>query len=116
MLELNWIGLGKRKAVPGRPVTFVVTRDFLDHFDLHSTTDLPGLAELRAAGLLESRVGAGAGGSDAATMAPDDDLTSPDTATAATPGGPSGQRGGGSEKGPENHQGDPGGAPPVLNT
>ena len=74
LLELNWIGLGKRKAVPGRPVTFVVTRDFLDHFDLRSTSDLPGLAELRAAGLLESR--AGAGGSDAATtMAPNDDLT-----------------------------------------
>ncbi len=40
---------------PGRPVTFVVTEAFLDHFGLASTRDLPGLAELRAAGLLDAR-------------------------------------------------------------
>lgn len=54
LLELDWIRLGKRKMTPGRPVTFVVTRSFLDHFGLESARDLPGLKELRAAGLLAS--------------------------------------------------------------
>ncbi|GIT90449.1 segregation and condensation protein B [Jannaschia pagri] len=54
LLELDWIKLGKRKQTPGRPVTFVVTRAFLDHFGLETPRDLPGLKELRAAGLLES--------------------------------------------------------------
>jgi segregation and condensation protein B len=40
---------------PGRPVTFVVTEGFLDHFGLESARDLPGIKELRAAGLLDSR-------------------------------------------------------------
>jgi segregation and condensation protein B len=40
---------------PGRPVTFVVTPTFLDHFGLENARDLPGLKELRAAGLLENR-------------------------------------------------------------
>jgi len=40
---------------PGRPVTFVVTDGFLDHFGLENARDLPGLKELRSAGLLENR-------------------------------------------------------------
>ncbi len=40
---------------PGRPVTFVVTEAFLDHFGLESARDLPGLKELRQAGLLDNR-------------------------------------------------------------
>jgi segregation and condensation protein B len=40
---------------PGRPVTFVVTEEFLDHFGLESARDLPGIRELRAAGLLDNR-------------------------------------------------------------
>ena len=40
---------------PGRPVTFVVTDHFLDHFGLESARDLPGLKDLRAAGLLDNR-------------------------------------------------------------
>lgn len=55
LLELEWIRFGRRKMTPGRPVTFVVTQTFLDHFGLESARDLPGLKELRAAGLLESR-------------------------------------------------------------
>ncbi len=54
LLELDWIGLGRRRKTPGRPVTFVVTRNFLDHFSLESVRDLPGLRELREAGLLAS--------------------------------------------------------------
>ena len=54
LLELEWIRLGRRRETPGRPVTFVTTQSFLDHFGLESARDLPGLKELRAAGLLES--------------------------------------------------------------
>lgn len=55
LLELEWIRFGRRKMTPGRPVTFVVTEGFLDHFGLENARDLPGLKELRAAGLLENR-------------------------------------------------------------
>ena len=55
LLEMDWIRFGRRKLTPGRPVTFVVTQTFLDHFGLESARDLPGLKELRAAGLLENR-------------------------------------------------------------
>jgi len=55
LLELDWIKLGRRRMTPGRPVTFVVTSHFLDHFGLENARDLPGIKELRAAGLLESR-------------------------------------------------------------
>ncbi|MEO1734382.1 MAG: SMC-Scp complex subunit ScpB [Pseudomonadota bacterium] len=60
LLELEWIKFGRRKLTPGRPVTFVVTNAFLDHFGLESARDLPGLKELRAAGLLENRPPPGA--------------------------------------------------------
>jgi segregation and condensation protein B len=59
LLELEWIRFGRRKMTPGRPVTFVVTEAFLDHFGLENARDLPGLKELRSAGLLESRQPAG---------------------------------------------------------
>ncbi len=54
LLDLEWIRLGRRRETPGRPVTFVTTPGFLDHFGLESARDLPGISELRAAGLLES--------------------------------------------------------------
>jgi len=56
LLEMEWIRLGRRKMTPGRPVTFVVTATFLSHFGLESARDLPGLQELRQAGLLDSRL------------------------------------------------------------
>lgn len=56
LFELGWIRFGRRRLTPGRPVTFMVTETFLDHFSLASARDLPGLAELRAAGLLDNRV------------------------------------------------------------
>ncbi len=55
LLEMEWIRFGRRRMTPGRPVTFVVTESFLDHFGLESARDLPGLKELRAAGLLDNR-------------------------------------------------------------
>ena len=60
LLEMEWIRFGRRKMTPGRPVTFVVTPSFLDHFGLETARDLPGLKELRAAGLLENRPPPGA--------------------------------------------------------
>lgn len=66
LLEMEWIRFGRRKMTPGRPVTFVVTQSFLDHFGLESARDLPGLKELRSAGLLENRPPPGA-------MSPDRD-------------------------------------------
>lgn len=62
LMERGWIALGRRRLSPGRPVTFVVTPDFLDHFGLASPADLPGVKELREAGLLENRYHPGAAG------------------------------------------------------
>ncbi len=55
LIELGWVKLGRRRMSPGRPTTFVVTQAFLDHFGLGTQADLPGLGELRAAGLLDNR-------------------------------------------------------------
>ncbi len=55
LIEMEWVRLGRRRMTPGRPVTFVVTQGFLDHFGLENARDLPGLKELRSAGLLENR-------------------------------------------------------------
>lgn len=55
LLEMEWIRFGRRRMTPGRPITFVVTETFLDHFGLESARDLPGLKDLRAAGLLDNR-------------------------------------------------------------
>ena len=69
LIEMGWVKLGRRRMTPGRPMTFVVTQGFLDHFGLESDRDLPGIAELRAAGLLDNRPAPGAAsglGGDAA--------------------------------------------------
>ncbi len=43
LIEIGWVRIGRRRQTPGRPVTFVVTEVFLDHFGLENTRDLPGL-------------------------------------------------------------------------
>ena len=55
LLEAGWIRPKGRRQTPGRPVTWVTTEAFLDHFGLESCEALPGLEELRAAGLLDAR-------------------------------------------------------------
>src|SRR5690606_37155504 len=55
LVEAGWIKTGKRREVPGRPVTWVTTQSFLDHFGLESLKDLPGMDELKASGLLDKR-------------------------------------------------------------
>jgi segregation and condensation protein B len=54
LLEAGWIRPRGRRRTPGRPVTWGTTNSFLYHFDLESLEDLPGVSELKAAGLLDS--------------------------------------------------------------
>lgn len=57
LLEIGWVRLrGKRRDVPGRPALYGTTDDFLEHFGLETIQDLPGLADLKAAGLLDARL------------------------------------------------------------
>ena len=55
LLEAGWVKPRGRRRTPGRPATWVTTAGFLEHFGLESLDDLPGVAELRAAGLLDSQ-------------------------------------------------------------
>src|SRR5277367_4793954 len=55
LLELGWVRPGKRRETPGRPLTWNTTPEFLSHFSLESLNDLPGVEELKAAGLLDTR-------------------------------------------------------------
>jgi segregation and condensation protein B len=56
LMETGWIRMRGRRRSPGRPVTYGVTEAFLAHFGLDSVADLPGAEELKAAGLLDSRI------------------------------------------------------------
>lgn len=53
LMEAGWVRLAGRRETPGRPTIYATTPEFLDHFGLASRKDLPGIAELRAAGLLD---------------------------------------------------------------
>ena len=53
LMEAGWVHPGRRRESPGRPLTWVTGTAFLDHFGLAAISDLPGLADLRAAGLLD---------------------------------------------------------------
>jgi segregation and condensation protein B len=55
LIEAGWIKPGQRRETPGRPGTWVTTLGFLDHFGLTGLADLPGIDELKAAGLLDKR-------------------------------------------------------------
>jgi segregation and condensation protein B len=57
LLEEGWIKPRGRRHTPGRPMTWGTSESFLDHFGLESLNDLPGIEELKAAGLLDSRQG-----------------------------------------------------------
>ncbi len=56
LMEAGWIRMRGRRRTPGRPVTYGTTEAFLDHFGLESLRDLPGVEELKGAGLLDSRL------------------------------------------------------------
>tara|TARA_R110002124_G_scaffold287365_1_gene474234 strand:+ start:168672 stop:169295 length:624 start_codon:yes stop_codon:yes gene_type:complete len=53
LIEAGWVKPGRRREAPGRPLTWVTTPSFLEHFNLESIRDLPGLDELKASGLLD---------------------------------------------------------------
>jgi segregation and condensation protein B len=75
LLEAGWIRPKGRRQTPGRPVTWVTTDAFLDHFGLENREALPGLEELRAAGLLDARSAISTLGAQAmAAIAPREDM------------------------------------------
>nr|WP_282098727.1 SMC-Scp complex subunit ScpB [Qipengyuania intermedia] len=53
LMEAGWVKIAGRREVPGRPTIYSTTPEFLDHFGLTSRRDLPGIAELKATGLLD---------------------------------------------------------------
>ncbi|MCB1841193.1 MAG: SMC-Scp complex subunit ScpB, partial [Alphaproteobacteria bacterium] len=55
LMEMGWIKPGRRRETPGRPLTWVSTTEFMDAFSLESLMDLPGMDDLKAAGLLDRR-------------------------------------------------------------
>ncbi|HCY56930.1 MAG TPA: SMC-Scp complex subunit ScpB [Oceanicaulis sp.] len=73
LFELKWIRLRGRRRSPGRPVTFGTTDTFLEYFGLAAITDLPGLGDLKAAGLLSSRLPANFDIPDPARLADNED-------------------------------------------
>jgi segregation and condensation protein B len=73
LFELKWIRLRGRRRSPGRPVTFGTTDTFLEYFGLAAITDLPGLGDLKAAGLLSSRLPANFDMPDPARLGSDED-------------------------------------------
>ncbi|MGD1935252.1 MAG: SMC-Scp complex subunit ScpB [Candidatus Phaeomarinobacter sp.] len=56
LLETGWVRLRGRRKTPGRPLTYGTSEDFLVHFGLESVRDLPGVEDLKAAGLLDARL------------------------------------------------------------
>jgi len=54
LLELNWVRPAGRKNVPGRPIQYVTTDDFLNHFNLQKLSDLPNIEELTSAGFIDN--------------------------------------------------------------
>ena len=54
LLELEWVRPSGRKDVPGKPIQYVTTDDFLSHFNLQNLSDLPNVEELTSAGLIDS--------------------------------------------------------------
>jgi segregation and condensation protein B len=80
LLKTGWIRPRGRRKAPGRPITYGTTEDFLSHFGLEEVGDLPGLDELKGAGLLEGNMPAGFGvpiPSDDSTLRDDEEPLDP---------------------------------------
>ena len=56
LMEIGWIRMRGRRRTPGRPVTYGTTQEFLEHFGLNEVRDLPGMVELKGAGLLSGNL------------------------------------------------------------
>lgn len=59
LLETGWVRMRGRRKAPGRPITYGTTEAFLEHFGLDALGDMPGIEELKGAGLLDGRIPAG---------------------------------------------------------
>ena len=81
LMETGWIKPRGRRKVPGRPITYGTSEDFLSHFGLEQLGDLPGLEELKGSGLLEHRLPPGF-----AVPMPSDDPTLRDDEDPLEPG------------------------------
>lgn len=86
LMEAGWVRIAGRREVPGRPTIYATTPEFLTHFGLPSRRDLPGIDELRAAGLLDPvddafavLTGGGEEDTGQSEMAPDTAGDSPDS-------------------------------------
>jgi len=89
LLETGWIRMRGRRRSPGRPVTYGTTPAFLDHFGLDGIADLPGLEELKGAGLLDGRLPPGfkmPTPSDDNALGPDEDALDPGDLSFSFPG------------------------------
>lgn len=73
LFEQKWVRLRGRRRSPGRPVTYGTTDNFLDFFGLSQVGDLPGVSDLKAAGLLSSRLPSGFDIPDPGRMVGDED-------------------------------------------
>jgi len=73
LLELGLVRMRGRRRTPGRPITFGTTDAFLEHYGLASLADLPGAAEMKAAGLLSLDLPADFAMPDPTALAPDED-------------------------------------------
>ena len=85
LMEAGWVRAAGRREVPGRPLIYATTPEFLAHFGLQSRKDLPGIDELRAAGLLdpmeeslEEALAASAAASETANAPVEDDVLASD--------------------------------------
>ena len=78
LLETGWIKLRGRRKAPGRPVTYGTTDAFLEHYGLASLGDLPGMAEMKAAGLLSLDLPPDFEVPNPEAPAPDEDALDPD--------------------------------------
>ncbi|MDP2411746.1 MAG: SMC-Scp complex subunit ScpB [Pseudolabrys sp.] len=80
LLKTGWIRPRGRRKAPGRPITYGTTEGFLSHFGLEEVADLPGLDELKGAGLLDGNLPSGFGvpiPSDDSTLRDDEDPLEP---------------------------------------
>jgi segregation and condensation protein B len=81
LLEIGFVRPRGRRRTPGRPVTYATTDAFLEHFGLASLADLPGAAEMKAAGLLDLDLPHDFAVPDPSAAAPDDDPLDDETAS-----------------------------------
>ena len=113
LLEIGWIRPVGRRRTPGRPVTWGTSSDFLDHFNLNDLADLPGVDELKAAGILDTRPVRTIFGEVAAETAQEEETDEPEAVEALDPGEDGSAQAGGSRVSDDPKSEDPAADEPV---